>query len=236
MGEPLWPSFEQSFTGDPIVVGTPYHDTQTAVVLVMLMLFSLLQLTIRRTHLTNLYTILSLKRGDSLNLREHGFDLPLRIFYLFQTFTLLSICLEPQTHTVWGVPLQPSDYWMRVLMLMGILMLGFSIIYLAYCWVGYVFLDPEGRNLWNVNQIVLLTLFGLSLYIPTFLLILVPGSDYWILPVVLALYAIFRLSVVTCSLRLFTKLFNRSLHLFLYLCGCEIGPVIFVANGILQTA
>lgn len=234
MYEYSWPSFPELFTGHSSSSAFAYRDSVVIGVLVVLGLFAFLMTVVERASVRRLRELVLIPRGDSINPREHGFDFFFQVFYLFQTFFLLAISLEPGTHILYPPPTDVAQYWFRIGILMILLLAGFVLVYLVYAWIGYAFLSSAERRHWLMQQLALLSLWGISLYLPVMVMLLSKMPWEWIGLLVALSYLVFRSMVVLVSLRIFVTGFRHSLHLFLYLCACEIGPVIFLANGVTQ--
>lgn len=236
MHETTWPTFNTLY---PLVrqpEEAVYNNSLTVVVLAMLTLYAVLMLLFPKIKPKYLVKLLLIRRGDNLGLRENGFQLPIRLFYIVQALLLSAICLEPFTHNLLGKASSTPAYWQNIGIVAGGLLLAGLLVYLAYHWIGYTFLTPQESAHWRIAQLSLISLWGLTLYLPTTLLLLTSLPPIAVLGVFALLYILMRIVIVSVSVRVFVTGLQHPLHLFLYLCGCEIAPMLFIANVMWQAS
>lgn len=115
---------------------------------------------------------------------------------------------------------------------MGGLMGVFYLFQLAaYGVVGYVFTDKTGAASWlkgfNASQ----TLLGLTLLIPTFILIFYPSTGTVVLSIAVIFYFFARIAFIYKGFKVFYHKIPSLLYFILYLCALEIIPVLLVCSG-----
>lgn len=103
-------------------------------------------------------------------------------------------------------------------------------------WLVYTFCRPEQLALWWADYL-LLWIITADLLMPLVLLLrlFTPLDRRLLLLVVGAIYLLYRGVLVYRELQIFTHLKRYPLHIFLYLCACELGPLIFLVRGTLQS-
>lgn len=123
------------------------------------------------------------------------------------------------------------DFWRRSAwgMLYGA---GFFVVMtLGYVWIWFTFDRGNARRGWYARYFQLWGWAGAVLLIPLGLA-LVGNTPRVVLRIVLVvIYVLFKVLVVVHSLRTFNHVLRYPLHIILYLCGCEVLPLLFVCNG-----
>ncbi len=101
----------------------------------------------------------------------------------------------------------------------------FTLFYLLSWWL---FTQSEGVIRWFQNYFEAWCILGFALYIP--IIIAIGGwlsNDSFIYSISI-IYLLYRITIIGSSLRVFQKLLKYPLHIILYLCTCEIAPVLFI--------
>lgn len=98
----------------------------------------------------------------------------------------------------------------------------------AYNTVGYVFTNGEDRRLlvraFHSSQ----ALMGLTLLIPTLIMLFYPASTSLMIGIAIALYLAARIAFIWVGFRIFYNNFASLLYFILYLCTLEIVPLLQV--------
>lgn len=130
-----------------------------------------------------------------------------------------------------GSAMAVERFWATAGVLTGIFGLFIVVSTLMYRWMSGTFGTEDQRALWFPNHYLLIFLFGHSLYLPLACLLFTELSISVVIIVTLSLFLLFRGWSVARILAIFNQLYRYPLHIILYLCACEIGPLLFVING-----
>ena len=113
-----------------------------------------------------------------------------------------------------------------------ILILFYIFKRFIYFIFGYVMLDKEKFKLWHTTYHTLFNLWGISLYLPVFWLMLDRERIAGSLIIFIFNFILFRLSVIYMKIRIFYNKNNGFLFLNLYLCAQEIIPLLFLYESL----
>jgi hypothetical protein len=102
-------------------------------------------------------------------------------------------------------------------------------IYMLNSWI---FGDNDTGKRWSNSYHSLSCLWGVSLYLPVAWLILVREPLIPILILFVALYVLFRITLIYMTIRIFYDRKNGLLYLTSYLCAQEIVPLLFLYEGL----
>ncbi len=98
----------------------------------------------------------------------------------------------------------------------------------AYSTAGYIFADQASASLWikgfNASQ----SLLGLSLIIPSLIVLFYPAATELMLIISLLLYVTARIIFISKGFRIFYTNFYSLVYFILYLCTLEIVPLILL--------
>lgn len=170
------------------------------------------------------FAIGALLLGFSLNRRKSNKSsttLPLIIYSSLQTLLLIGLSYALAIG-------QAEDFWLNMTkgLLAGTLyLIGNSIFYLV-SWL--IFTSREALGRWFVGYFQLWSLLGIALYIPVLLSLGLWGNNLLYITLLIILYLLFRLGIIGISIHNFPMLLRRPLHIILYLCTCEIAPLLFL--------
>lgn len=124
-----------------------------------------------------------------------------------------------------------TSFWVHVGVYSGVFAAIVVICTVMYSWLTRTFGQKDQRELWLPNHFLLLFIFGHSLYIPLTCLLFSPIDSKVAMGLTLALFLLFRGWSTSRLLAIFNQLYHYPLHIILYLCACEIGPLLFILNG-----
>lgn len=100
--------------------------------------------------------------------------------------------------------------------------------YSAYMLVGYAFTSREERARWIGGFTASVALTGISVFIPTLLLIFFPEWHTALMWTSLGVFGIFRIVFISKGFRIFYDRISSLLYFILYLCTLEIIPLVAV--------
>lgn len=121
-----------------------------------------------------------------------------------------------------------TNYW-RVAGWGMLYALGYFTANIAsYSILWYSFGTPGHILEWYEKFLMAWGVTGLSLMIPLVISLTSSGTDTLTIFALTVIYILFRMSVVVVSLGTFPKLLRYPLHIILYLCVCELAPMLFV--------
>lgn len=120
--------------------------------------------------------------------------------------------------------------YFALLFLGGVLL--FLIDFLRFFLLGYIFIPREAQRKWLISYQVSLWQLPLLICIGTLLLINF-SSFSWGLYFLIAVYGLWRLFLAIRSLDTLELSFSRFLLFFLYLCTCEVVPIVLLIEVLL---
>lgn len=153
--------------------------------------------------------------------------------------SLLHILTSVQTIGLLGIvatlyqSFNGSEFWQSVLQYSSIFGIVFIIRQLIYLWIWLCFSRGTNKAKWFGQYLQYWTTFGVTLYLPIALMLLQWTTFHAPLLIVAATYVAFRIIVFIYSLNIFPHLHRYPLHIILYLCTCEIAPLLFASAGVL---
>lgn len=181
-----------------------------------------------------------LKDAWAVKRRSSLFESPTRENPFFQTFLLLQPILLGSVILFtllqrWGYSHagQIHEVTVELGLLCFALSLFFCIQQIIYTTLGNLFADPERYHWWKTGYYAILSLWGVSLYLPAIWLVFV-GTSYQI-PFLLfvTLYILCRFAIIYKIIRIFYTRNKGLFYISLYLCAQEILPLFFLYKGII---
>ena len=175
----------------------------------------------------------------SVKERQNLFDTPKResfFFNVFMRFQTLSLCTFFFFLAFYRRSELPEQTINQSIILVTIFFCILILLYILkrfiYFIFGYVMLDKEKFILWNTTYHTLLYLWGISLYLPVFWLILDRERIVGSLIIFIFSFILFRLSAIYVKVRIFYNINNGFLFLYLYLCAQEIIPLLLLYDSL----
>lgn len=157
-------------------------------------------------------------------------------FMTFQTLLLIGIFIFPVTvrYKFISNPAVGTTF-----LYLSILFVLFSIFFLfkrvLYSLFGTIFIELSANKMMLTNYQSLFCLWGVSLYIPVFGVLL---FDTHLFPSVILFIISYLMFKTLASLRIFSVFYNKNtglLFLSLYLCAQEVVPLVFLYEGLVYT-
>lgn len=154
------------------------------------------------------------------------------ILGILQSLLVVSILVILMLPGEMGVrALGVGDFWLGV----GQISLGVAGalvgVTLIHAWMVYTFCPSDRIALWWADYLISGIGAANLLLIPLVLRLLAPVTPMVVLTVVALIYLLYRVFVCYRGVQLFTGLRRYPLHIILYLCACEIGPLLFLLEG-----
>lgn len=200
-----WPLFEQRYAPETLPAAPGYQDTLVALLIVMLLagaIFWGLQKRHSRKPTSATKTVF-------------------RIYATLQSVVVIGL-LYANTLGANGV------YWEATVkgILYGLGYLLLNTILYSVSW--FAFGTEEHIGQWFGKYFTAWGMLGFALFIPLFLSINGLGIELLFMIVIALIYFSFRILLLVISLTTFPKLRKYPLHIILYLCTCEIAPLLFI--------
>lgn len=224
-----WPLFREYVTPVLSRQVAPYTEGVVLLLLALLLLTALLYILVPSLGWQRVNASLSLNAGDNTKGRDDSM-LP-QVLLQCEGGLLFAILLETLYSDVTGLYAETiSQYWLRI----GLFSCGVALLYLL-AWLFYrltlaIFFTPEQARTWWVSYYTLTSLWSLALFLPMILLYFAALPIIIVLGLLLLLWSLYRVFILVRTLQIFPQAFSYPLHLFLYLCGREIAPPLFVWN------
>lgn len=140
--------------------------------------------------------------------------------------SLLVTLLLPESSGIASLSL--SGFWLSVGWVALWVALLFIIATVVQAWMVYTFCHPEQISLWWADYLILLIVAANTLLIPLLLRLFTPMSVSALITVSGVLYVVYRILLCYREIRIFSHLSHYPLHIILYLCACEIGPLLYL--------
>jgi len=215
--------------GDGLLI----HDILVCAIIVLLSIFAYA--------FHNCYPLFEkMTRGlISLKERQNLFDTPTResvffnFFMRFQTLFLSAVILFLIFCRISGI--QEQRVQQAIILQSGfflLLILFYLLKRFLYYLYSRVFISKSKFNLWNTTYHTLFYYFGILLYIPILWLFFVHDHFVGAQICFIAIYVLFRATVIYVKIRLFYDKNNGFLFLMLYLCAQEIVPLLFLYESL----
>ena len=204
-----WPQFDQRYQPDRIAEIPAYRDYLIGVLLLLLVTGALLWAFYQRN-----------KRH-----RGAGGGVALYAYLALQTVFLVGFLYAELT---WSSS-SSAPYWLLAGsgFLYGLSYLLINILVYGVLW--YAFGTPGKVSQWFLSFFRFWGIAGVALYLPLLVSITGGGGSTWVVSTLLGVtYFFFRMLLIHYSITIFPKLLNFPLHLILYLCTCEIAPLLFL--------
>lgn len=228
-----WPTFVDRYS-EVLPPASPSHSEGVVVAVLIALfltaLFALFSPALRQTKVVN---ILSLRVGDNVKGENETPGVVTTTFFLLQGAFLLSILLEAIYADRIEGAVDISAYWLRLLAFMGVVIGSFLISCLVYRWIGAVFSGKEEMKVFQLNYMTLTVLWSVFLFVPTLMLVMDKVDLEVALGVAFIGYFLFRTVLFVRIVQIFRFSFHHPLHLFLYLCGREIAPLLLALGAFL---
>lgn len=202
-----WPFFEERFA--PILKSeAPVYQDGLIVTLLFLLLATATLFVLR------------------LRYKKDTFGLLFLLFSAIQSIFLVSVT------SVLLLKVEPTVFWENIINGTYIITTLFFTQLIIYFWIWIAFSRGANKAVWYREYFKNWSYFGYSLFIPIVLLLLGPKTHWIALSIAGVSYLAYRIVILVQSLMIFPYLRGYPLHIILYLCTCEIFPLLFVFLGV----
>lgn len=222
----------EGYVGIHLWDGQMVNDLIFALLLLLFMFFAIVFRTNHRLFLKTLRDVFFLRERNSLFEKPVGDERLFRSFMHFQALFLCSVGLFAIARRLgYLMSLDEFPILCYIGALFGILWLFYEVKQFFYAVFGWVFTDREKYRFWKTNYNAMISLWGVTLYLPVLWLLFV--NTHATLAVVLftALYVTCRFVIIYKTIRIFYKKNASLLYISLYLCGQEFLPLILLYKG-----
>lgn len=220
-------------------VGIRIWDGQTAdnmlfgVLFVLLIIFAILYRVNYHSFVRMCNDLFSINTRESLFESPTGNDWIFRVFMRVQTLVLCSLGLYGAAN-YYG--LIPSYTWQSTLYFLLVSLLIVLIFHIArsfiYWFTLHILALHNNYKLWKTGCNAILSIWGVTLYIPVVWLLLLNSYKGISIGVFILLYIFSRFAIIYKTIRIFYTKRDELLYFILYLCGQEILPLYFMFEGI----
>ncbi len=225
----------EGYVGIPLWNDQWVNDIIFSLLLVLLVIFALVFRANYRLFMKMVRDVFYIKERLSLFENVAGNEFVFRNFMTFQALFLCSLAIYAIAR-VYGY-IGYTGIGINLLWI-GIIFMAVFLYYLFkqlfYSMAGHIFTQPEKYKFWKTGYNAITGFWGVLLYVPVFWLVFV-GSwvsvSVWLFAI---LYLLYRLIVIYKAIRIFNVQTEGILYIFLYLCGQEILPLIFLYEGMIS--
>ena len=220
-------------------VGIRIWDGQTAdnmlfgVLFVLLIIFAILYRVNYHSFVRMCNDLFSINTRESLFESPTGNDWIFRVFMRVQTLVLCSLGLYGAANYYGFIP---SYTWQSTLYFLLVSLLIVLIFHIArsfiYWFTLHILALHNNYKLWKTGCNAILSIWGVTLYIPVVWLLLVNSYKGISIGVFILLYIFSRFAIIYKTIRIFYTKRDELLYFILYLCGQEILPLYFMFEGI----
>lgn len=228
-----WPTFGELEEALPAASAPAYTDGLIAVVILLIALSVALYHALIRPRGRG--RALLLLTAPPAAIARVGEMLPTVRFFilgLLQSFLVVAILAMLLLPGEVGVSsLSVADFWLRVGRLSLLVGGGYAVVTLIQAWMVYTFCPTERIPLWWAGYQISWIGAASLLLIPLVMRLFTSLSATVALWAVGVIYVVFRGFLCYRGLQLFPRLRRYPLHIILYLCASEIGPLLFLVEG-----
>lgn len=156
----------------------------------------------------------------------------LHIYLIFQALTLTSVVITQEAYHLGFLSSIDKEKLSFALVLTFLSVLLFYLIRrIIYYILIYTFSRPGVYRQWVILYNSLISVWGISLYIPVICMSFLGNYHIWAVCLFILFYILFRFAIIYKSIRLFyIKKFDL-FYLSLYLCAHEILPLLIAYKG-----
>ena len=225
-----WPVFETYEEAQYVDSAPAYTDSLIAVAIVLVAVCVLLYHQLIRPRGRG--RALLLLTAPSRAIPRVGEMLPSVGFFvvgLLESLLLVSLLvtlLLPESSGVASLSL--SGFWLGVGRVTLWVALLFVIATVVQAWMVYTFCHPEQISLWWADYLILMIVAANTLLLPLLLRLFTPLSATTLVILSGGLYVVYRILLCYREIQIFSHLRRYPLHIILYLCACEIGPLLYL--------
>ncbi|MDO4789373.1 MAG: DUF4271 domain-containing protein [Porphyromonas sp.] len=225
-----FPVFPLQFKGEyPAPPG--YDSTFFVLSLVFLLLLFAVMYAIHPNYSPGgLKAALRLKPIDALGENMYGFSFGMKFFLGLQGFLLASFILFLLVES--GLPKQLFSNSQYLLISAAAVSIFIAVHWVFRTVIGSIFMTPEAKRLWQFQEFILFTIWGMLLYLPFALFLSWSENKSVAIWLSLGLFLVYRVASFYKSWKLIEFNPRYSLHLILYLCALEILPFLAVRQFI----
>lgn len=225
-----WPVFESRYIGEEVGVSPEYWEGAVVCFIVLVICSIGLGVLIRARGRSQAMLLVTSSPHTLSQPREY---LPPKLFFplsLLHTSVMCGMLAALLVEQAMG-GLSRLSFWGEVGALSGLSAAIFGVSIGIYKWLSYTFGRRDQRELWFPNHYLLIFIFGHLLYLPLVCILFTGMDTEVVIALSLGLFVLFRIWSLARLLAIFNQLHRYPLHIFLYLCACEIGPLLFVLNS-----
>ncbi len=225
----------EGYTGIRIWLNQPMDD---AVFLLLMTVFTIFAIVFR-SNLLHFFRMLKDVRyvRERHNLFDpqpgkHSFFY--RNYLLFQAFLLCGIAVFAYTRAEGMIVYRNLvDVLFVVACYLVLFFVYYQIKQAIYMLLALIFASIREYRLWKTNYNAVMGLWGITLYVPVYWMVLVNG--HLLAPAILfaLLFLMCRLAIVYKGLRIFWKGKFGFIYICLYLCALEILPLMYLYKGMI---
>lgn len=228
-----WPSFGELEEALPAASAPAYTDGLIAVVILLIALSVMLYHALIQPRGRG--RAILLLTAPPTAIARVGEMLPTIRFFilgLLQSILVVAILAMLLLPGEMGVSsLSVADFWLMVGRLSLLVGGGYVVATLIQAWMVYTFCPTERIPLWWASYQICWIGATSLLLIPLVMRLFTPVTTTVVLAVVGVIYLLYRVFLCYRGLQLFSGLRRYPLHIILYLCACEIGPLLFLLEG-----
>lgn len=224
-----WPAFDGYEAAQYVDSAPEYTDTLLAMTLVLVALSLLLyHILLKPRGRGRAMLLLTAPPRAIPRVREMLPSVGFFVMGLLESLLLVALLvtiLLPETSGV--ASLSVTGFWLSVGRVALWLALLFIIATVAQAWMVYTFCHPDQISLWWADYLILMIVAANTLLLPLLLRLFTPLSTTTLVILSVGLYVVSRILLCYREIQIFSHLRHYPLHIILYLCACEIGPLLF---------
>ncbi len=224
-----WPAFDGYEAAQYVDSAPDYTDTLLATTLVLVALSLLLyHMLLKSRGRGRVKLLLTAPPRAIPRVREMLPSVGFFVMGLLESLLLVSLLVTLLLQETSGLAsLSVTGFWLSVgRVALRVVLLVFTVT-VAQAWMVYTFCHPDQISLWWADYLILMIVAANTLLLPLLLRLFTSVSATTLVTLSGGLYVVYRILLCYREIQIFSHLRHYPLHIILYLCACEIGPLLF---------
>lgn len=229
-----WPTFEERYVGCTVVPTPGYWESLITVLLLLLAVTAGIYALLGRKRRALALQLVTLRPSNIRSVGEHSPGPMVLLVAVLQGAVLVGILYTLLAMQSTGGGPGVRAFWTMVGVHSGQVLGLFLASLILQIWLGYSFGEDAELKLWVTSYVLLSVMWSTAQILPLLLVLFLPGSRTLLLVVMAGLYIGYRMWVVWRGMAVISRVRRHPLHIIWYLCGCELLPLLYLSNAMME--